>query len=141
MSMIPDDIQIHLEPCPTRAANAGQSTLAEPREGQMELTGDRIIGSSKSYKSSEGVLRTFCGTCGATVFYTCAERPGIVDVAVGILRAPEGVMAENRALWRTGRIASADDGLKYEPGCSRALIEGVKARGRQRGMPEDLVIS
>lgn len=44
--------------------------------------GDLIIGSSKSYKSTEEVLRTFCGTCGATVFYSCTDRPGIVDVAI-----------------------------------------------------------
>ncbi|KAJ5877142.1 hypothetical protein N7455_000607 [Penicillium solitum] len=101
--------------------------------------GDSIIGSSKSYKSSEEVLRTFCGTCGATVFYSCTDRPGIVDVAVGILRAPEGVMVENWALWR-GRISSGDDGLKYDPGFSRALIEGLKVWGNRRGMPEDFVL-
>lgn len=55
--------------------------------------GNWKIGSAKYYKSSEGVLRRFCGTCGATVFYSCDERPGIVDVAVGILRAPEGALA------------------------------------------------
>jgi hypothetical protein len=103
--------------------------------------GNLIIGSSKSYESSEDVLRTFCGTCGATVFYSCAERPEIVDVAVGILRAPEGVMVENWALWRAGRIGSAHDGLEYDPGFSRALIEGMKVWGRRKGMPEDFVVS
>lgn len=101
--------------------------------------GDLIIGSAKGYKSSEGVLRTFCGTCGATVFYSCADRPGIVDVAVGILRA-EGVMVENWALWRAGRIGAANDGLKYDPGFSKSLIEGLKLWGEERGMPEDFVI-
>lgn len=101
--------------------------------------GDLIIGSLKSYKSSEEVLRTFCGTCGATVFYSCTDRPGIVDVAVGILRAPEGVMAENWALWRR-RISSQDDGLKYDPDFSRALIEGLKVWGSKKGMPEDFVL-
>lgn len=100
---------------------------------------DSIIGSLKSYKSSEEVLRTFCGTCGATVFYSCTDRPGIVDVAVGILRAPEGVMAENWALWRR-RISSQDDGLKYDPDFSRALIEGLKVWGSKKGMPEDFVL-
>lgn len=101
--------------------------------------GDLIIGSSKSYKSSEEVLRTFCGTCGATVFYSCTDRPGIVDVAIGILRAPEGVMIENWALWRR-RISSGDDGLKYDPDFSRALIEGLKVWGSRRGMPDDFVL-
>ncbi|KAJ5473343.1 hypothetical protein N7475_002909 [Penicillium sp. IBT 31633x] len=105
------------------------------------LPEDLSIGSSKSYKSSEGVLRTFCGTCGATVFYSCHERPWIVDVAVGILRASEGVLIENWASWRTGRIASAEDGLRYDPGFSNALIEGLKLWGSKKGMPEDFVIA
>jgi hypothetical protein len=96
-----------------------------------------IIGSSKSYKSSEEVLRTFCGTCGATVFYSCTDRPGIVDVAVGILRGPEGVMIENWALWR-GRVSFPDDG-KYDPGFSKALIEGLKGWGSRKGT-EDFVL-
>lgn len=98
-----------------------------------------IIGSSKSYRSSEGVLRTFCGTCGSTIFYSCADRPGIVDVAVGILRA-ESVMIEDWALWRTGRIGAAADGLRYDPGFSGALIEGFEMWGRERGMPEDFIV-
>jgi hypothetical protein len=100
-------------------------------------SGDLIIGSSKSYQSSEGVRRTFCGTCGATVFYSCADRPGIVDVAVGILRA-EDVMVEDWALWRV-RISGVD-GLKYDPGFSKALIEGFKVWGDERGMPGDFIL-
>lgn len=73
------------------------------------------------------------------MFYSCTDRPGIVDVAVGILRAPEGVMAENWALWRR-RISSQDDGLKYDPDFSRALIEGLKVWGSKKGMPEDFVL-
>jgi hypothetical protein len=98
------------------------------------------IGSSKRYRSSKDVLRTFCGTCGATVFYSCASRPGIVDVAVGILRAPEGTMAENWLIWRAGRVGAVDDGLKYDPAFSRALIEGMARWGGERGMPEDFVV-
>ncbi|KAJ5142965.1 uncharacterized protein N7515_001752 [Penicillium bovifimosum] len=94
---------------------------------------DLIVGSSKGYKSSEGVLRTFCGTCGATVFYSCDERPDIVDVAVGILRGSKGIMVEDWALWRAGRIAGANDGLEYDPGFTRALIEGMKVWGEGEG--------
>lgn len=99
-----------------------------------------MIGSSKGYRSSEGVLRTFCGTCGATVSYNCSHRPHIVDVAVGILRAPEGVMAENWALWRAGRPAWPENGLDYHGGFARALITGMKQWGRERGHPEDFSI-
>lgn len=98
------------------------------------------IGTSKKYSSSEGVVRTFCGTCGATVFYSCVQRPEIVDIATGILRAPEGVMAENWALWRAGRPAWSEDGLAYDTGFSRALIEGMKQWGIERGHTEDFTI-
>lgn len=101
---------------------------------------DFMVGSSKVYRSSEGVVRTFCGTCGATVSYSCSDRPQIIDVAVGILRAPEGVMAENWALWR-GRLAWPQDGLDYDEAFARSLIEGSKQWGRERGQPEDFIIA
>ncbi|KAJ5170524.1 uncharacterized protein N7500_003307 [Penicillium coprophilum] len=90
--------------------------------------GDLIIRSSKSYKSSEEVPQTFCRTCGATVLYSCTDRPEIVDVAI------EGAMIEDWAWWN--RISSGDDGLKYDPAFSRVLIEGLKV-GSRRGMPDD----
>ena len=104
------------------------------------ISADLAIGSSKSYRSSKGRLRTFCGTCGATVFYMSDTRPCVVDVAVGILRAPEGTMAGKWAIWRAGRIAAANSGLKYDPGFSKALIEGMARWGGERGMPEDFVV-
>lgn len=48
-------------------------------------------------------------------------------------------MVENWALWRR-RISSRDDGLKYDPDFSRALIEGLKVWGNRRSMPEDFVL-
>lgn len=101
---------------------------------------DFMIGSSKCYRSSEDVLRTFCGTCGATVSYSCSGRQHIVDVAVGILRAPEGVMAENWLLWRAGRPAWPENGIDYDEGFARALIEGTKQWGNERGHPEEFVV-
>ncbi|KAJ5734248.1 hypothetical protein N7493_003034 [Penicillium malachiteum] len=99
-----------------------------------------VIGSSKTYRSTSDVLRTFCGTCGATVFYNCQDRPEIVDVAVGILRAPEGVMAGNWALWRAGRVSWLENGLRYHAGFSKALMEGLKLWGIERGHPDDFII-
>lgn len=101
---------------------------------------DLMIGSSKGFRSTPDVLRTFCGTCGATVFYSCKERPTMLDVAVGILRAPEGAMAENWAVWRAGRAAGLKDGLKYHEGFTTALTEGMKQWGSERGHPEDFIV-
>lgn len=98
---------------------------------------DLLLGSSKAYRSSKGVLRTFCGTCGATVFYSTDERPGEVDVATGLLRAPEGVMAEDWAIWRTARISFLPDGMKFNPEFASGLSEGMKAWGKERGQPEE----
>ncbi|QGA17855.1 hypothetical protein EYB26_005531 [Talaromyces marneffei] len=44
-------------------------------------------GTMKRFESSPGVYREFCDTCGATVFWHCDERPGVVDVSVGLLRS------------------------------------------------------
>jgi hypothetical protein len=74
----------------------------------------------KAYKSSEGVDRTFCGTCGAIVTYRCDDRPSSVDVAVGLLEADSGVRAEEWLEWRTHRLAFEED-CKWEN-----FLHGIK---------------
>ncbi|KAJ5825469.1 hypothetical protein N7474_002607 [Penicillium riverlandense] len=100
---------------------------------------DLLIGSSKSYRSSEGVLRTFCGTCGATVFFSCDERqhPPVVDIAMGLLRAREGTMAESWAMWRYGRVSWPESGTRFNADFAHGLMEGMKEWGRQRGHAEE----
>ncbi|KAH9213644.1 Mss4-like protein [Leptodontidium sp. 2 PMI_412] len=85
---------------------------------------DFAMGTLKSYQSSEGVLREFCGVCGATVFWHCEERPELIDVSVGVLDPEEGARVEGWLDWWTDRvsfeelalskdlIASLGDGLK-----------------------------
>lgn len=104
------------------------------------LPKDLLIGTAKSYRSTEDVNRVFCGTCGATVFYHCDERPDIMDVAMGILRAPEGAMAEDWSVWRAGRPSWPENGKRYHAGFSGALIEGMKRWGAERGHPQDFSI-
>lgn len=43
--------------------------------------------------SSPGIRRSFCGTCGASVFLEHTMRPQCVNIAVGILRAESGALA------------------------------------------------
>ncbi|OGE54657.1 hypothetical protein PENARI_c005G07031 [Penicillium arizonense] len=105
------------------------------------LPKDLLIGSAKGYRSMKDVLRVFCGTCGATIFYHCDERPNIVDVAMGILRAPEGAMAENWSVWRAGRPSWPENGMRYHAGFSRALIEGMKQWGAERGHPQEFKLA
>lgn len=97
---------------------------------------DLLIGTSKTFASSEGVLRSFCGVCGATVFFSCDERrpsddDQMLDLAVGILRAPEGPLATNWLTWRTGRVAWLDSGKKFEPEFATGLFEGMKSWGEK----------
>ena len=106
--------------------------LLEPRVGQ-----DLRIGTAKVFASSEGVLRTFCGVCGATVFYDCKERrpsaeSHVVDVAVGILRAPEGVLTERWLTWRTGRVGWYESGEEFDPVFARSLARGIDEWGKQK---------
>jgi hypothetical protein len=97
---------------------------------------DLKIGTAKTYSSSPGVLRAFCGECGATVFYWTEERRmgsdrGIVDVATGILRAPEGSMAQNWLTWRS-RLAHPESGREFDTVFVDALIEGSKKWGLEK---------
>jgi hypothetical protein len=47
------------------------------------------------YKSRADVERSWCGTCGATVFYWREKRSDMYDIAVGTIRTGEG-----EGLWR-----------------------------------------
>ncbi|KAL2810557.1 Mss4-like protein [Aspergillus granulosus] len=91
---------------------------------------DLVFGTMKRYESTPGeVSRTFCGTCGATVFAYVERRSGIVDVATGILRAKDGVMLKDWAVWRTARVGFLDDGLKYDKDFSEGLDQGTREWG------------
>lgn len=65
----------------------------------------------KHYESSKGVYRSFCGGCGAIVFYYRAgeERPDVLDVSVGLLRAESGSMAREWVRWTRGKVSHAEE--------------------------------
>ncbi|KAL3461704.1 Mss4-like protein [Aspergillus heterothallicus] len=96
------------------------------------LPEDLLIGTSKSYKSSEDVHRTFCGRCGATVFYSVRDRPEILDVAVGILRHKDGFLLDDWAYWKTEKLGSQHDGIQYDEAFTRGLAEGMREWGRRK---------
>ena len=72
---------------------------------------DPIIGSLAYYASATrvGVLRFFCSTCSATVFFGEDERPELLDVSVGLLDAPDGARAEGFLSWSFGHIDFKED--------------------------------
>lgn len=92
-----------------------------------------IFGTTKCYQSSTGVLRTFCGRCGAAVAYACEDRPQMVDIAVGLLDGGEGggVRLEDWLEWRTGKCAYEEDAVWR--GVLAGLKEGLEKWGEGRG--------
>lgn len=66
------------------------------------------------YQSSEKVRRSFCKTCGATFFFQTSERPGVIDVSVGILRAESGSMAREWLDWDLSRMSHAPEATDQE---------------------------
>ncbi|EXJ80979.1 hypothetical protein A1O3_07267 [Capronia epimyces CBS 606.96] len=91
---------------------------------------DYGMGALKEIESSKGCFRNFCGTCGATVFWHCQERPDLVDVSIGLLRAEEGSRAETWLQWWTGRVSFIEDALdqvligNLQRGLPRIKVEG-----------------
>lgn len=81
-------------------------------------------GTMKQFESSPGVYREFCSMCGATVFWHCDERPGVVDVSVGLLRSPSGARAEDWLEWATERVSFAEDAL--DKGLIDLLEKGLR---------------
>ncbi|KAF2259489.1 hypothetical protein CC78DRAFT_524689 [Lojkania enalia] len=88
-----------------------------------------VFGTAKAYESSKGVLRTFCGTCGALVSYSCDDRSGMVDIGVGLLRG-NGVLCEEWLEWRTSKIAYAKDVIWKE--ISTDLQNGLRKWGEAK---------
>ncbi|EOO00451.1 putative duf636 domain protein [Phaeoacremonium minimum UCRPA7] len=89
------------------------------------------FGTMKTFASSPGVMRGFCGVCGATVIFSCEGRKPsddshVVDISVGILRAPEGVKAEKWLTWRAGRLAWGSSGERYDSPFTTSLGDGFK---------------
>jgi len=49
-------------------------------------------GQPRSYASSPGVERTFCGNCGTPLSYRSEHRPGEIDFTIGSLDAPDAAV-------------------------------------------------
>ena len=84
------------------------------------------------YSSSEGVTRNFCGTCGATVFWHRDDRPELIDVSVGLLRATEGARAPSWLCWWKKRVSFAEE---------VGLERWGDVEERARGLVESLLLN
>ncbi len=98
---------------------------------------DLRIGTMKTYASSELNTRGFCSVCGATVAIQHKNRAPtdqsmVLNIAMGILRTPEGVKAENWVTWRTARpafVGPEDSSRKFDPEFVEAVVEGHRRWG------------
>ena len=99
--------------CACRSCRLGSGSPIQawafiPKANIVQLDGMPLtyaMGTLKQIESSNGCYREFCSRCGATVFWHCLERPDLIDVSVGLLRAREGARASTWLEWRTERVS------------------------------------
>jgi hypothetical protein len=90
--------------------------------------GDYKAAAGMSYwRSSVDVERSFCATCGATVLYEVDDRPGLYDLAVGLLvtnsRAGDGLMLREWVQWEP-QIDYCEDADRYDKQLGTNLTTG-----------------
>jgi hypothetical protein len=66
-----------------------------------------LSGTPRTYRSSAGVLRSFCGNCGSPLTYTSEQRPAQVDITTVSLDDPQA-SPPNREVW-------IEDKLSWQP--------------------------
>lgn len=114
---------------------------------EPEMPSDLAFGTMKTYQSSGPNTRGFCGDCGATVLIKTthrmpSEHQTVLNIAMGIVRAPEGVNATDWVTWRAGKPSWADDARKFDDDFTDALVEAHKdwSIGKYGDAPEFDVI-
>jgi hypothetical protein len=100
-----------------RRASGAQSVawVVFPSEAFSFVSGDPA-----EYRSSSGVSRTFCATCGTSLTYQHDGNPDSIDVTTASLDLPDE-LPPTRHVWLEDKVSweSADDGLpRYERGGS-----------------------
>ncbi|KAH7379057.1 Mss4-like protein [Cadophora sp. MPI-SDFR-AT-0126] len=97
----------------------------------LDFADEGIKSVLKSYESSEGVVREFCGKCGATVFWR-KWRSELIDVSVGLLEAEEGARAEKWLEWWTERVSFEEGAVAHGRSLVDGLQKGIAAWGGKR---------
>ena len=106
-----------------------EANIVQQNETPLNLT--TAMGSLRRYESSKGTYREFCGTCGATVFWHCDERPDVVDVSVGLLEGESGARVEEWLDWWTERVSFMQDARSEV--LVGGLVHGLRAWGKEGG--------
>ena len=72
-----------------------------------------LSGQPRLYRSSQGVVRRFCGTCGSQLSYESAESPTTIDITTASMDNPSlfpptlEVWLEHRVAWQTADLTRA----------------------------------
>jgi len=85
-----------------RASGSGALPWATVARADFELT----RGTLKTYASSPGVARGFCGACGSPILFDMAAEAA-VDVTLGTLDDPDS-LAPTHHIWTTTALAMTD---------------------------------
>jgi hypothetical protein len=93
----------HCSDC-RRSAGAQSVAWLVIQTGQFEIR----RGAPKTFESSPGVTRTFCGRCGTTLTWVGAEHPGRIDVTIGSLDDPNA-FPPTRAVYRRHKVKWASE--------------------------------
>jgi hypothetical protein len=128
---------ISISTAPQEGAKAFPSTTSELKAAVDAR--DTTTGTLAYFQSSPDVQRYFCKVCSATVFYAVDDRPVIVDVAIGLLNAPDGARAEGFLSWALGGpISWAED---TKGGWRDGLVQRVRGDSEKwrikRGYPKN----
>lgn len=89
------------------------------------------FGTLKGYRSAPDVTRYHCEICGASAIYSTDDRTDLVDVAVGLMDAPEGARAEAWLEWRTQRLSFREDALPRAKDLTLAVEAGLEEFGKR----------
>ena len=67
--------------------------------GQVEF----LSGNPREYRSSQGVVRRFCGTCGSQLTYENAKSPTSIDITTASLDNP-GLFPPTLEVWLEHKV-------------------------------------
>ena len=92
----------HCATCRRASASPTVAWLTFDR-GQVEI----LSGNPRTYRSSQGVARQFCGTCGSQLSYETVESPTTIDITTASLDNPNlfpptmETWVEHRVSWQS----------------------------------------
>lgn len=92
--------------CPDCRRSAGTQSV-----GWLLLRSEQFTlrsGTPRTFNSSAGVTRAFCGSCGTTLTWVGDKQPGRIDVTIGSLDDPNQ-FPPSRAVYRKHKLTWASE--------------------------------